>query len=1450
MRKPVLLIACTSILLSFSHCTIKTETREKEDLLEQEAEEQDGIREAQEQDFKNTVDVRLGYIPKERLIEASERAVTERRAMRLNRSMRTSALTWTERGPNTDVTGPSNGNPRGPNVATATSGRMRAVWVDLADATNKTVWIGSVAGGIWKTTDVTTYPATWSPVNDFLGNLSVSSICQNPANTNTMYFGTGEKTFNLGAIRGGGIWKSTDHGVTWNLLTNTTSFINVSRIICDALGNIYVATIGAGIKRSTDGGANWTTITPAGLISYVTEMKLSSTGRLHIVCGYYASGASGYRYTDNPATVTSATWTSPAASFTPDNINVEIATAGNTLYALPSNASYQTPVVWKSTDGGANWTATTSIPVSGGAALSSGQGWYCLAIGVDPANPNNVVVGGLNTYRTTDGGTTWTQAAAWVGTTMPYVHADQHFVTWNGSQVLIASDGGLFYSANGGVNWADRNAGLRIKQFYSCAIHPSTTNYFIAGAQDNGMHQINNPGMGGSTEYIGGDGAFAHIDQDQPQYQFGAYVFNQYNRSTNSGASWTSINYNSGSGQFINPSDYDDNNNRMYAADAAGSYVRWDNPQSGSSFTSVAVAAFGGSLVSHVSVSPYTGNRVYFGTDGGRIVRVDNADITAPSGTNITGTGMSSTPVSCVAVGTTDNNLVATFSNYGSQHVWISTTGGGAGGWTNISGNLPDIPVRWAMFYPFDNTKIILATEAGIYETTAINGASTVWTQSTSFPIVRTDMIQYRQSDGTLLAATHGRGLWSTSIPVISTYVQFATTVLDRPESTTTTTGCTGYTDYTVYLETNRAPVGTATANVSLFGGTAVQGVDYNFTTNGSFTTPSTTITLASGSTTPQPVTIRIYDNPNAETVSSRNFTLSYTLSGTTDAVAAPVSQTFTFTINDDDLPPTTTTSLNATIGAYTYNLGSNTTGQPFNAAVQSSRSQILYKSTELTAAGLVAGNLTSLGFTLQKNSIRPFSNFKIKIGNAGVSYLVDGSITVYAPTIYKTLASYTTVNGLNTFVLDAPFTWDGTSNIVVEICYDNLSAAPTDFSDVLQGYSDGGTASQGNTLWQNGINCGANFTSVGYYSLGIKPTLIISETAGIANSVETVLSATKTATLSGNYDVYYYGSTGKIMARIQNTSGFNYGCTQVTVDRAGNGATAFWNANNSTFLANKTFRVVPTTNNVSGQYKITLYYTAAEKAAWEAATGQSWNNIKMVKVKSQISNYTPATPGPDGANAVDMVTPVLGILGSDYTVTGTFTSGFSGFGVGIPGGNPLPIILVDFKGRLDNNTAVLNWSTSSELNSKSFDVEKSTDGSNFYKIGSVAAAGSSATQKNYSLRDVQLSSTNYYRLKMNDLDGRNKLSPVVLLKVNNAAQNVWIVSNPFKEYIDLRFAKEGHQAKLQLVSINGAIVSEKIIANPAGQTRWQLPTSIGAGTYVLKAVVDGKLFTHKLVKQ
>lgn len=101
-------------------------------------------------------------MPKFRLNQANE--VRERLLTKYSGNR--SPLVWTERGPFKDVVGSSNGNTR-PGTGAITSGRVRAMWVDLADPTGNTVWVGGIDGGIWKTNDISVRPATWTLINDF-----------------------------------------------------------------------------------------------------------------------------------------------------------------------------------------------------------------------------------------------------------------------------------------------------------------------------------------------------------------------------------------------------------------------------------------------------------------------------------------------------------------------------------------------------------------------------------------------------------------------------------------------------------------------------------------------------------------------------------------------------------------------------------------------------------------------------------------------------------------------------------------------------------------------------------------------------------------------------------------------------------------------------------------------------------------------------------------------------------------------------------------------------------------------------------------------------------------------------------------------------------------------------------------------------------------------------------
>ena len=1421
---------------------------------EEEEGEYDGARERNELEIEKTKDPALGYIPADRLLNAIRYTDNLKKA----RLKDATALTWTERGPIFDSVGPTNGNTRG--SFAYTSGYMTAVLVDtLNDPTGNTVLIGGTSGGVWKCTNFLSAVPNWHAINDTYQTLAIASICQDPTSPNTMYFSTGDGTYGSSSILGGGIWKSTNGGDSWTKLSSSANFYRSFKIVCDAAGNVYAGLRADnvpvvqrfGLFRSKDHGTSWDNITPelvGSNDSSCTDIEISSTGRLHASFGADL-GRVKHWYTDDPANVTTTTgWNASTGIRTSSvaAIRMELACIGTTLYAVTVNASANGDSCYKSIDGGVTWTKqnTAAFP----AGILSGQGQYNITLAINPVNTDQIILGGLDAWKSYNGGQSFTKQLSFWVTTAPYVHADHHFMQWwmvgAESRVVIGSDGGIFLSQDSGNTWSDRNRNLNIKQFYSGSIHPDAGSpIIIGGAQDNGSHQLKTAGLTYSYEVTGGDGCFSHINQANPLIQFTSYIRNQYRRSVDGGLTFANTNI-STSGFFVNPFDYDDGQNIMYACNTTNSIYRWANANVSAPTSAVAVtsASFLGAP-SAFKVSPYTPNRVYIGTNTAKVLRLDNAN-TVTSGTvaanltNITGASFPSAGfVNCVNVGSSDQYLVAVLSNFGVNNVWYSNDGGTS--WSAIDGTLPDMPIRWAVFDPSDDNQLYIATMAGVYHTDAVNGSSTVWVPEPGLPTVRTDMLKVRMSDNTLLAATYGRGMYTAVIPS-PPQVRFSTPSLSVTEATTNTIGCRGYKDYTVNVSMVAPPTGDATVTYSVNGGnTASAGSDFDFTTNGDFTSSSNQHLFSSGVAQTKTITVRIYDDAQME--STETFTLSFAITGTTDASPGSL-HTFTFNILDNDAAPATSAAVTATVGQGNIGLS-----QPFRRDFTDARTQCLYLASELKAAGLSAGTITAIAFQVTtKASTVPFTGMTIKMKNTSTTTLPgggvafeEGSAVVFGP------VDFTTAAGLNTITLSTPFVWDGISNVLVDLCFDNST---TGTSDIVASTSTGTSLCHFTRQSIGGSGC--SFTNaLTVFNPISRPDLRFTMTL---NLVATALSTSKTEYLAPNNDLYFYAPSGEILARIRSLSPFNYGCTQLEIDRAGTGATLFWNNNNENKLMDKTFHVVPTSNSAMGQYEITLYYSQAEKAGWEAATGQSWNNIQLIKVAGQISQVTPANR--NGAGAIEIVTPTRGTLGPHYTLTYTFNSGFSGFGAGVAG-FALPVQLLDFTGRLQSNSVVLNWKTSLEINSKRFEIERSYDGQNFTKIGTVAAAGNSSFIKDYQFTDKMIAQdNNYYRLKQIDIDDKFEYSKTVLIRYALDGKKPFsIMRNPFTTTIDMQFLKvPDGKLQIRLFTTSGQLLKSWNEAT-LSYNRLRLDVSdkpITAGVYILRVRVNGQEFVERVMKE
>ena len=419
----------------------------------------------------------------------------------------------------------------------------------------------------------------------------------------------------------------------------------------------------------------------------------------------------------------------------------------------------------RSNDRGVSWENMAIPRDPNGTHFTRGQAWYDLILASDPLNANILYAGGIDLYRSADGGQSWVQLSHWYGGFgYQEVHADQHAIMIhpnNSQKIIFGNDGGVFLSQDGGNIISSRNSGYNVTQFYSCAIHPvAGNNYFLAGAQDNGTQQFSNTeGIINTYEVTGGDGAFCHISESDPTIQLTSYVYNNVYYSSNGGNGFQRITYDN-SGRFINPSDFDSESNILYSAKDEYNIKRTNISNGNISESTISISL--GSKVSNIKVSPFSDNAIFVGTGAGRLFKITSSDQADPSILELTGNNFPYGYISCIEFAENEDRLAVTFSNYGIPSIWETIDGGS--NWSNREGNLPDMPVRWLTYNPNNYNEVIIATEVGVWLSQNFSDSSPSWYSSNSgLANVRVDMFQIRNNDKLIIAATHGRGLFSSN---------------------------------------------------------------------------------------------------------------------------------------------------------------------------------------------------------------------------------------------------------------------------------------------------------------------------------------------------------------------------------------------------------------------------------------------------------------------------------------------------------------------------------------------------------------------------------------------------------------------------------------------------------------------------------------------------------------
>ena len=622
-------------------------------------------------------------------------------------------------------------------------------------------------GGVWKTTD---HGKTWEHLfrsESGFNTIGASCMALSYHNADTMYVGTGDR--DAGDAPGFGVIASWNGGKNWVLRNSGMGNVLVGRIVMHPRNSsILIAATNNGIYRSVNKGATWTQVQTGG-----TWDLAFNPHNANIV--YATVGGQFYRSINGGQTFTVITSGMPTSGFTRAQLAVTPAGRGYVYVLITPGSNFRG--LYRSLDSGLNFTAMSTSPnilgyydgTSGTGDLTNGQGWYDLDLSADPKNKDVIYAAGINIWRSANGGSTWTQIGHWYGGfNADDIHADQHASEFNitGNTLFSGNDGGVYYCQNPGaaqtaVRWNNISSGIQNSQIYR--LSQSQTNEYSGahGYQDNGSSQSERDEF---ITYYGGDGMDNQVDPTDQRYMYGSYVYGRiYRAFDRNNIATIGANGTGGineGGNWLTPFILQEGNPGTMFA-GYGNVWRTTAAKTGNPPTWTRISTgFGG--VRHLENSPADNNIIYVLQNSNNMQRSDNANAASPVFTDL---GAGPTGVRWIEAHPTDPNRVYCINGsnlYRSRNKGLTWTSLASLN-TSAHGNMRSM----AFDSSADYETIYVGTERGVYVWDSLAGS--LINYNTGFPIWAdvTDLDIYYSPKGKafnrILAATYGRGVWRTN---------------------------------------------------------------------------------------------------------------------------------------------------------------------------------------------------------------------------------------------------------------------------------------------------------------------------------------------------------------------------------------------------------------------------------------------------------------------------------------------------------------------------------------------------------------------------------------------------------------------------------------------------------------------------------------------------------------